>query len=1355
MYPRFAAVFSIAILLAIASVHAVELQERYTFDINGADSVGAAPLMASGDSVSFQSAGGKVGGFVRLGGSDDFLIASLDSGSPLSVLGSYAVFRPFSVSFWVRQAAADATSGTQSVFGLTTASTDTSTYNTGFAVITRESSGGLGVRVRARNAGGGDTAGEISTGFSVSDGTWHHVVAVYEAGRRSVYIDGVLKGINSTPIAITTDPIQYFTVGAFRRAGNILDDFKGDIDDLQIYSGALTAEDVFQLYSVPGSVVTASSEVNDITLADLVDPLIGAIDTGSCVPGPVLPHSSIYPSPDTVAAAAGGFKSGSNVVGFSQVHASGSGSSTMSYGNFLLSPDIGNTIRINESDHGSPITNVTARPYSYRGTLGTWNTNCTIAAAAHSAIYRFEFPATTTARLYMDVARKLNKTNAMTNGTISIDLAQGTISGGGTFSGNWNPASYNLYFYAKIDKTPTSGGTFVGSTIRDGTLSASIGSTAQRLGGWVTLNTTQSQVVHVKIAISFASVNQAKAWLESEIPAWDLDGIETDAKNRWNTELAAVRTPGISFEEGRKLYTALYHSLIQPRDRTGDAAGWPATAQFWDDHYTTWDMWQTLFPLLSIIQPNTLASVVNSYGERYARNGRAEGAFIQGRDSQVGQGGDDVDLVIGDAYAKNIPGIDWEKAWALMKFNAGRRTPNYRNLGYVTIGEANTGYDFRLSSGSSTLGFAYGDWCASQVARGLGHTADADALLTRSRNWRNVWDAALTGDGFSGFVHGRNANGSFDTSSATDSSGFYQGSCWNYSYNVPHERAAVIDLMGGRPRFLQRLGFAFGKRNNAYIDNTNEVCFQSTWLFALAGRPHLTSYWADQLRDLYGTYSMPGDEDSGAMSSLYFFATAGFFPIAGQDVYYLHGPRVPRIEFHQPNGKTFTITAQNAGGANLYVQSAMLNGAPLASPTIKHSDITNGGTLAFVMGPNPSTWGTGSDFAEPLLRELVLPVTGPWTSYQGSPQITNPDSPSPTWTATETTDRAAFASAFPAVTLGQAGDGLTLSATVKFTGLAAPLSGAESRFAWGLFSAAGNANANGWVGYLATNDSSDSTGTRAIWKKPAGNTTTFHAASGGISLTTDAMVAPNFEDGTYRLVLSLVRNPNAGLDYYAALIRVADGVLLASFTGADPSPATMTFDRAGLRCGMQTDSIEITDCKVVSRRTSYAGRSIVVPSGGMFYLDSGEIDAAGLVNNGVVEISGGSVSLSGAATNSGIMRLKGDSDLLLGDTLTNTGTLDTISQIGKIVGPVDNSGVELTRESIKFDTVAIQGDDLTLQFTAYSGHAYQLQQAAGSNLSGPWENVHEPVSGNDAPVAFEIADGALVPNGFFRIRVDP
>ncbi len=420
-------------------------------------------------------------GFVRLGGSDDHLTASLDSGSPLSVLGNYSVFPSLQCLFLGAAGGGGCNIGNP---GCVRPHNGVRRHEHLQYRIRRDHEGeraGAGVRVRARNAGGGDNAGEISTNFSVSDGSWHHVVAVFEAGSRSVASSmESSKGINSTPIAITTNPIQYFTVGAFRRAGNTLDDFKGDVDDLQIYSGALTAGDAFQLYSVPGSVVTTSSGVDDIALVDLVDPLIGAIDTGSCVPGPVLPHSSIYPSSDTAAAAAGGFKSGSNVVGFSQVHASGSGSSTMSYGNFLLSPDTGGTIRINESDHGSPITNVTARPYSYRGTLGTWNTNCTIAAAALGAIYRFE------------VSRHDDRASLHGRGPQAEQeqRADQRLDRHRPRTGNdqrrrhiqrkLEPRVLQSLLLREVDKTPTSGGTFVGNTIQDGTLSASIGSSAQR-----------------------------------------------------------------------------------------------------------------------------------------------------------------------------------------------------------------------------------------------------------------------------------------------------------------------------------------------------------------------------------------------------------------------------------------------------------------------------------------------------------------------------------------------------------------------------------------------------------------------------------------------------------------------------------------------------------------------------------------------------------------------------------------------------------------------------------------------------------------------------------------------------------
>ncbi|MDB6069121.1 MAG: hypothetical protein JWL81_292, partial [Verrucomicrobiales bacterium] len=402
-------------------------------------------------------------------------------------------------------------------------------------------------------------------------------------------------------------------------------------------------------------------------LADLVNPMVGVSGgsgTGSCVPGACLPLSSIYPSPDTQAAAAGGYAPGSPVVGFSQLHATGSGSSTMSYGNFLISPRLG--AGITEASCASPISNVAAHPYSFRGRLNTWTTDCTVVPSANCAIYQFDFPASGDARINFDIARKLNSATALTNGSLTIDTATGTISGGGSFDGNWNPAGYNVYFYAKVDATPVSGGTFIGSTLRDGILTATT-ATRQRLGGWMRFDTNTMRTVRMKIAVSFNSVARARQYLENEIPAWDAAGLEAAAKTQWNDTLSVLQTPGIKLSDGTRLYTALFHSLIQPRNRTGDPAGWPASAPYWDDQYTMWDTWQTHYPLLTIVNPEAAARIVNSFAERFERNGRAETAFIQGKDFQVGQGGDEVDRVICDAYVKGLPGIDWERVWPLLK----------------------------------------------------------------------------------------------------------------------------------------------------------------------------------------------------------------------------------------------------------------------------------------------------------------------------------------------------------------------------------------------------------------------------------------------------------------------------------------------------------------------------------------------------------------------------------------------------------------------------------------------------------------------------------------------------------------
>lgn len=1332
---------------------AATLQHHYKLDGGAADDLGITNLSVQGNSVVFNASGGAAAGYLRLGGSDDYLLASLDAGSTFSLLGDYGSFRPFSVSFWVRQTVAQAGSGTQAVFGITTNSTSSATFNTGFEVITREGSAGRGLRVRARQGGSGSNEGEISTGQDISDGSWHHVVVAFDEGNRSVYIDGAFRGINSTPVPVTTNPLRYFAVGAFLRAGSILDDFNGDIDDLQVYGGMVTGDEALWLCQNPGEPLPG--EVPPVSLApvDLVDTLIGAEDTGSCVPGACLPQSSIYPSPDTLAVSPSGYKAGSPIVGFAQLHAQGAGASTPSFGNFLVSPRLG--AGINESDHASGFSNVRAKPYSYRTRLTAWNTECTVVPAANSAIYQFDFPASADARLNFDVARKLGRSDGMTSGSVAINAAAGTISGGGTFDGNWAPGSYNLYFYAKVDRLPTGGGTFVGTTSGNGVMSAST-STRQRLGGWMTFDTTTARTVRMKIAVSFVSVDQARAHLEREIPAWDLTGLEEDGREKWQQALSVVLAPGIGVEEGRKLYTSLFHSLVQPRDRTLDApVGWPTETPYWDDQYTLWDTWLTLYPLLTIIKPDAIAANVNAFAGRFARNGKAETAFIQGKDFASGQGGDEVDAVIADALVKGVPGINWDDVWPLMRFNAGRRTDDYRNLGFVSYDGSIGVYDSRMKSGSSTLAFAYHDWCAAQVGFARGHTAEAQALLTRSRNWRNVWDTTASGDGFSGFVRGRYRNGTFRTSIPTSTSDFYQGTGWNYSFNVPHERDAMIDLSGGRARFLQRLEFAFGKNSNSYVDFTNEPCFQTLWLFSHAGRPYLASSNAALLRQKFGAYSFPGDEDSGAMSSLYFFLTAGFFPISGQDIYYLHGPRVPRLEFAMGSGKTFTITAENAGGANIYIQSASLDGQPLASPLIRHADIVGGRTLAFVMGPVPSAWGTGGDFDLPGMRELVQPVGG-WSVAAGTAPLADAATSSPVLgNGSGSVENTGISAGFSPVTLEQAGDSLSLCTSLELSGLPSDGSASDS-ITWGLFHSGGQPGTSGWTGYLQATDAA-SNPARGFWKKAVGNSSAYHSTSGADPLASYSLPVSALKDGTFRLMLTLTRNAGAGLDYYAALLDEADGSLRVAFTGSDPMPATYTFDRAGFRCGtgLAATRIAFSGCHATARRATYAGRALVVPEGGTFYQNGERLDLAGLVNHGTVEVTGGVLAVTGDIQNGGVLRLKNGAEVSASGTFQNTGTLDQISSLAPLPANFSNSGVILQVQSLA-PSVTVQGTMVTLSCLGHPGHTYQFQRDSSGTLAGPWEDIGPKFYGTGGYIVWQIAgQSGNSGRSFFRVLPDP
>ena len=142
----------------------------------------------------------------------------------------------------------------------------------------------------------------------------------------------------------------------------------------------------------------------------------------------------------------------------------------------------------------------------------------------------------------------------------------------------------------------------------------------------------------------------------------------------------------------------------------------------------------------------------------------------------------------------------------------------------------------------------------------------------------------------------------------------------------------------------------------------NEPGFLSPYLYIWAGRYDRTALRVRQIIAANfhpGRSGLPGNDDSGAMSSLYAFTQIGLFPNAGQDIYLIASPAIPQTTLHLAGGKDFVIQADNTSSTNIYVTAAVLNGKPLNRAWLRHSEIIGGGRLVLTMQNAPGTWPTG------------------------------------------------------------------------------------------------------------------------------------------------------------------------------------------------------------------------------------------------------------------------------------------------------------------------------------------------------------------------------------------------------------
>lgn len=242
-----------------------------------------------------------------------------------------------------------------------------------------------------------------------------------------------------------------------------------------------------------------------------------------------------------------------------------------------------------------------------------------------------------------------------------------------------------------------------------------------------------------------------------------------------------------------------------------------------------------------------------------------------------------------------------------------------------------------------------------------------------------------TDTGFTGFLQPRFTNGTWGfqdpifCSPLLDFTGCYlnpsggetyEGPVWLYTFFAPGNMARLIATLGGPDAFVRRLDF-FHDSGMAYIGD--EQAFLDVFLYHYAGRPAKSAerahfYIPSQFNA--SVNGIPGNDDSGAMGSFEALTMMGIFPNAGQDVYFITPPFFEEVSItNGQKGKTATIRNVNfdPSYANVYIQSAKLNGETYERNWLQHSFFLEGGTLELELGPAESTWGTGAQDVPPSL----------------------------------------------------------------------------------------------------------------------------------------------------------------------------------------------------------------------------------------------------------------------------------------------------------------------------------------------------------------------------------------------------
>jgi predicted alpha-1,2-mannosidase len=724
---------------------------------------------------------------------------------------------------------------------------------------------------------------------------------------------------------------------------------------------------------------------------DYVNPFIGTTNYGTTNPGAVRPNGLMSVSPFNV------MGSRSNrfdkdrqwwstpydhrnvfLTGFSHVNLSGVGCPDL--GSLLLMPTTG-PLNPDYTEYGSSYTDEKASPGYYSVRLSKYDILAEATSTLRTGRTRFTFPAGES-NILLNLGEGLTNESGATVRFVSDNEVEGSkLLGGFCYVPH---AVFPVYFVMKVHKKTSASGYW--KKMRPMGVEAQWDSTAgaykmyrnyrkemsgDDVGVWMSFNTMEGEQVEVSVGVSFVSVANARLNLAAEQSGKKFEELHQESRKEWNDLLSRINVEGGTDDQTTIFYTALYHALIHPNILQDVNGEYPAMESHKikttnRNRYTVFSLWDTyrnVHQLLTLVYPERQMDMLHSMLDIYREHGWLPKWELYGRETLTMEGDPAIPVIV-DSWMKGLRDFDIELAYEAMFKSA--TTPGasnllrphndyYMRMGYIPLLQQ---YD---NSVSDALEYYVADNALSTLAAALGKKADERMFRSRSLGYRKYYCPKY------GLLRPRLENGTFYSpfnpmqgENFEPSPGFHEGNAWNYTFYVPHDVQGLIRLMGGKRAFVDKLQSVFDRD---IYDPTNEPDI---------AYPYLFSYFPDEawrtqreVRRLLNKYyknapdGLPGNDDTGTLSSWALFSMMGFYPdVPGVPEYTLTTPSFKRItiqldkQFHGVD--RLVIETSGSPQSAPYTKSVMVGGRKWSGFRIKHDALLKGEKILFQVQEQPS-----------------------------------------------------------------------------------------------------------------------------------------------------------------------------------------------------------------------------------------------------------------------------------------------------------------------------------------------------------------------------------------------------------------